>query len=101
MNHAQMRNLWAGLRRKDTSPFLELDAAGNPRQVVRRLYQKVLAQAIELGSPRQKGQTPSTYLNVLSVLCPEERWALETLTSVYLSARYGAASLTDEQMQVA
>jgi hypothetical protein len=60
-----------------------------------------LANAIRLQVPRKRGETPNAYQNELSYLCPEERTSLETLTRVYVVARYGVEPPTHEQVEAA
>jgi hypothetical protein len=98
----QLFDLFDSLRRKRPPPlFLEPGLAGDPRRVVRELYQRVLAQAIELDLPRRRGQTPNAYQHTLNRICSEERSSLETLTLVYMVARYGVVPPTHEQVLAA
>ena len=99
---SQIQGLFDGFRRARPTPlFLEPGPPGDPRRIVRELYQKVLAQAIELKLPRKKGQTPSAYQHTLLYLCREEQSSLETLTRAYVIARYGVSPPTREQVQAA
>jgi hypothetical protein len=97
---SQLRNLFRRRRKAQRPPlFLVLDLPDDPRQIVRRFYQAVLARAMDLGAPRPKGQTPDTYLRTLLRLCPGERESLETLTLVYEIARYGSVLPTRDQLR--
>ncbi|MBL7199838.1 MAG: DUF4129 domain-containing protein [Anaerolineae bacterium] len=99
---SQALDLLNSLRRKKPPPmFLEAGLFDDPRRTVREIYQRVLAKAIDLGSPRQTQQTPLTYQTTLQDLCPEARSSLEILTSVYVIARYGAEPPTQEQVRAA
>jgi hypothetical protein len=85
----QLKALLEGLRRRPKLPFFDdLAPAGDPRKVVRELYQQVLAQAIKLDAPRDKNQTPATYRPTLAELCPEETASVSELTEIYAIARY-------------
>jgi len=85
----QLRDL---LRRRPSggpSPlFLELPQPNEPRQVIRLLYQRLLARARDLGCARPPGLTPTGYQRLLLGLIPGQRAALNTLTATYLLARY-------------
>jgi hypothetical protein len=99
---SQIGGILDGLRRRGPPPlFLEPGDPGDPRRVVRELYQQLLARAIDLGSPRRRGQTPAAYQSTLLQFCPEERASLETLTRVYVVARYGTLPPTGDQVQAA
>jgi hypothetical protein len=97
----QLRAMLDGLRERRTSPFVGLGAPGSARRAIRKVYQKVLSQAISLGAPRERGQTPKAYAHTLSDLVPDAVSALETLTSAYQVARYGASPPTREQARAA
>jgi hypothetical protein len=99
---SQLSDLLSGLRRKQLPPlFLDPGPPDDPRRIVRELYQKVLARAIDLDLPRSKEQTPSAYQRTLARACAEERSSLETLTLIYLIARYGSVPPTHEQVREA
>jgi hypothetical protein len=93
----QLRDVLHSLRERGSSPFVGLGPLGSARRAIRKVYQKVLGRAIALGTPREKGQTPGTYGRTLSDLAPEAQASLETLTSAYETARYGAVPPTREQ----
>ena len=78
-------------------PFLELPDMRDPRQAIRRLYQRLLVVASTSGHPRPPGLTPSAYQGVLESLVPSEKHALRALTSAYLLARYAPQVPTVEQ----
>lgn len=94
----QLRGL---LRRRPKAragpPFLELPDMEDSRQVIRWLYQRLLALASASGYPRPPGLTPSAYQGVLESLVPGEKLALHSLTSAYLLARYAPQVPTVEQ----
>lgn len=98
----QIRNLLDGLRWGRKPPmFDELGPPDDPRRVVRELYQKILAQAIQLQTPRPKGQTPETYGTTLARLSGGEEIDIRVLTEVYDVARYGTEPPTPEQVEAA
>jgi uncharacterized protein DUF4129 len=98
----QLQGLLDGLRRRRReSLFDTLGPAGDPRRRIREMYQQVLAQAIHVGTPREKGQTPQKYGTTLSGLCPEEESSIHTLTQAYVAARYGTEPPTESQAQAA
>lgn len=98
----QLRGLWNALRRRRRqSIFVDLGPVGDPRRLVREMYQRVLALAMDRDRPRQKQQTPETYSPTLASLCPEEQASVEELTRVYAVARYGTAPPTDAEVQTA
>jgi hypothetical protein len=103
---SQLSGLLDGLRRQRPPPlFVELDADQDARRLVRALYQRVLARAIQLDLPRRRWYTPARYQRALYYLwssdLPEVRQALETLTAVYEVARYGTEPPTREQVMAA
>lgn len=103
---SQLSGLLSGLRGRRAPPlFVELDATPDPRRLVRGLYQKILARAIELDVPRKYDQTPAQYQpSLLYLFAPESekvRQAVETLTAVYEVARYGAEPPTADQVRAA
>jgi hypothetical protein len=99
---SQLRALFNGLRRRGApSPFVEPGALGDPRRVIRELYQGLLARGVELDVPRTRGQTPHTYQGTLLHLCQDEWGDLETLTRAYEAARYGTRPPTQEQVHAA
>jgi len=73
---------------KPVSPFLKLSQPEEPRQAIRLLYQQLLARARDLGYARPPGLTPRGYQNVLLGLLPDQQTALNTLTTLYILARY-------------
>jgi hypothetical protein len=103
---SQLDGLLNGLRGRRVPPlFVELDPGQDTRRLVRMLYQKVLARAVELDTPRRLEQTPGRYQRTLIYLCSSEseqvRHAVETLTGVYEVARYGVDPPTAEQLRAA
>jgi hypothetical protein len=97
----QLRDMLDGLRERRASPFVGLGSPGSARRAIRKAYQKVLGQAISLGMPREKGQTPKAYAHTLSDLVPNAGSSLETLTSAYQVARYGASPPARQQAREA
>ena len=97
----QLADLLNSMRRSKVSPFLDLGPAGDPRRVVRELYQSVLAKAQQLDVPRRRGQTPRAYRRSLLYLCPEQRESLNTLTRAYVVARYGILPPSADQVRAA
>jgi hypothetical protein len=97
----QLRDVLRGLRERSGSPFVGLGSPGSTRQAIRKVYQKVLGQAAALGAPREGAQTPRAYGRTLSDLAPDAGTSLETVTSAYEIARYGASSPTREQAKAA
>lgn len=95
----QLRDL---LRRRPSieSPllFLELPQPEEPRQVIRLLYQRLLARARDLGYARPPGLTPTGYQRLLLGLIPGQRAALATLTAMYLLARYAPEAPGPEEV---
>jgi hypothetical protein len=89
----QLRDLLRRRRQADTAAGEYLDLSGpadDPRLMVRRAYQGLLAWARAKALPRRRaGQTPTTYARVLDSHLPNCAADLETLTRVYGRARYG------------
>jgi hypothetical protein len=103
---SQLDGLLRGLRGRRAPPlFVDLGPDQDTRRIVRELYQKVLARAVELDTPRKRGQTPGRYQRSLLYLCSTEseqvRNAVETLTGVYEVARYGVEPPNADQVQAA
>jgi hypothetical protein len=103
---SQLDGLLNGLRRRRAPPlFVDLGPDQDTRRVVRELYQRVLARAVELDTPRRRGQTPTGYQRSLIYLCSSEseqvRKAVETLTGAYEVARYGVEPPTTAQVEAA
>ncbi len=91
---AQLKSLLPR-RRTKTSPdaaFLALSGASDdPRLIVRRAYQAMLAWASGLSLPaRRAGETPTAYSEILRQALPEGAPAFEILTGAYVQARYAA-----------
>ncbi len=94
----QIKGLFDGLRRRRASIFADLGESDDPRVAIREMYQRLLAHAIERKQPRSKQQTPYTYRPSLSGLHPGRSTAIETLTRLYVLARYGRRPPTQEQV---
>lgn len=92
----QLAQLWQGwlrrLRRRSArmlGPFLPLEGEASGRQVIRAIYQALLAAAQARGHPRPRQRTPSEYRHDLASTWPEAGPALDILTDGYMQARYG------------
>jgi hypothetical protein len=98
----QLRGLFArrGVRSEPQSPYLAL-AGDDPRTVVRRAYQSLLEWAALMVGGRQPGQTPARYADRLIAAAPSQRHPIETLTAIYLRARYSAVAPTTEEARQA
>jgi hypothetical protein len=88
----QLRNL---LRRRPKTgaagpPYFDLDGPrDDPRLMVRRAYQAMLAWTLSRSLPRRRaGQTPVAYAKALAVLLPTASAPLDTLAQIYAQARY-------------
>jgi hypothetical protein len=88
-------------RRRQSTPFVELEPPLDPRQVVREMYQRILEQAMDLHSPRLKPQTPSNYGTTLIRLCSQATADIQVLTHIYTIARYGATPPTPDEVKTA
>jgi hypothetical protein len=101
----QLRNLWR--RRKPASPpgaaYLDLSGpSDDPRLMVRRTYQALLAWGRANDLPRRRaGQTPATYAQVLGEHLPGGKAALEQLARLYAQARYGGPPPTRAEADTA
>lgn len=96
----QLRDLFSRRREEEPSPFLALTGE-DPRQAIRRLYQRLLSRMSALGRARSPALTPRAYAHSLSDLLPSESQALETLTEAYLVARYADVAPTQQDVQEA
>ncbi|MGA2821326.1 MAG: DUF4129 domain-containing protein [Anaerolineales bacterium] len=70
-------------------PFVELPADEDARTRIRRAYQGLLSWAAERGRPRQAGETPLRYRQILAKEFPHQRRGITDLTDLYAPARYG------------
>jgi hypothetical protein len=94
----QLKNWLARWRRRPPAaplPYLPL-TGDDPRVIVRRLYQALLAWAAARGQAREPHQTPAMYADVLTTLSPQSPAAIETLTEVYVRARYANEPLSPD-----
>jgi hypothetical protein len=102
---AQLRALLRqrrGVRSAD-SPYLDLNGPpDDPRLIIRRAYQALLAWTRAFGLPRRHaGQTPAAYARTLSEYFPERASAVERLTSLYARARYAGQPPTLAEARLA
>lgn len=102
----QLAQLWQGwlrrLRRgsaRRLSPFLSLEGEASGRQVVRAIYQALLAAAQARGHPRPRQRTPSEYQHDLASTWPEAGPALDIVTDGYVQARYGEDPPPESQVE--
>ena len=90
---AQLKGLFARRRDANTPPlpyFLSLyGPPDDPRLVIRRAYQDMLAWAQSRQFPRAPKQTPLTYAEFLKSNIPQARAPITILTDTYTRARYG------------
>jgi hypothetical protein len=85
---SQLQDLLGRMRRQARiTPFEPLEGE-DPRQAIRRLYQRLLAHMTALGRQREPKLTPRAYARSLADLFPREHRALGVLTDAYLVARY-------------
>jgi hypothetical protein len=84
-------------------PFLPLAGPrDDPRLMVRRAYQAMLAWALSLSLPaRRAGQTPQAYAETIAQSLPQGRPDLDVLTRAYLAARYAAEGPSLEEARSA
>ena len=102
----QLAQLWQGwlkrLRRgsaKAFGPFLSLEGEASGRQVIRAIYQMLLATAQARGHPRPRQRTPLEYRQELASTWPQAGPALDTLTEEYVRARYGEVPPETSQVE--
>jgi hypothetical protein len=98
----QLRSLFARHRTPSESqtPYLSL-AGDDPRTMVRRAYQSLLEWAAPIVGERQPDQTPARYADRLIDAAPGLRQPIETLTNLYLRARYSATAVTTAEARQA
>jgi hypothetical protein len=83
-------------------PYLALSGPrGDPRLIVRRAYQTMLAWAQTVTLPRAPAQTPLQFAERLTRAAPEGREAIASLTAMYLRARYAADPPSLEEAHIA
>jgi hypothetical protein len=87
----------------EPAPFLALAGPrDDPRLMVRRAYQAMLAWALSLSLPaRRAGQTPQAYAEIIAQSLPQGRPDLDVLTLAYLAARYAAEGPSLEEARSA
>jgi len=80
---------------------LKRQKAAEPREItsIRQLYQQLLRWAAKDGLPRPAFQTAYEYLDVLQAKLPAYRDALQYVTRKYVSARYGHATPSVEELE--
>ena len=99
----QLKHLLNRLRRKQesiTGRYLSL-SGDDACQAVRRVYQDFLEMARLRGQSRAPHQTPNQYAQHLAAQSESQRDSLNTLTDLYMHARYDAAPLTSTEAQAA
>lgn len=95
----QLSRFWPqGLNRSSDHSFLALSGEADSRQVIRKLYQELLAATRERDLARLRHQTPTEYEHRLGSALPGSQEALETVTASYVQARYGSKVPTQEQV---
>lgn len=65
---------------------------------VRYIYRQLLLWAKKRGYPRAAFQTPYEYLHILEGFFPAIRGDLQYITEVYVGARYGRSSVSEEEL---
>lgn len=100
---AQLRRLFQRRPPKPAPPppYLLLELAEDPRLVVRRAYQTLLAWANARFRPRTPGQTPTHYAELLGRAYPEWQARIAQLTALYHLARYSPTPPSAAQAQIA
>lgn len=100
---SQLKSLFARQTNSQTPTlpyFLALSGPpDDPRLVVRRAYQSMLAWATERQLPRAPRQTPAAYAETLNHAVPPAAEAVARLTAAYLRARYGEYVTEEEARQ--
>jgi len=81
--------------------LLKKQKAVEPKEItsIRQLYQQLLRWAAKAGLPRPVFQTAYEYLDVLQAKMPAHRDALRYVTGKYVSARYGHATPSVEELE--
>jgi hypothetical protein len=83
-------------------PYLALAGSDDdPRLIIRRAYQAMLAWARTVTQGRAAGQTPASYGEALARTLPQGRAAIATLTIAYERARYSAEPPSLEEARTA
>ncbi len=73
-------------------------AAAPEINTVRQIYRQLLRWAAAGGYPRHLSQTPHEYRYALAGVLPEARADLDLITRQYISARYGLAPPTENEL---
>ena len=76
--------------------FIRLGAL-QPREKVRYFYLSTVRRAADKGVTRQTSQTPREFVKNLEAAWPEAELDVEALTDAFLSARYDAAEISQEE----
>ena len=100
---SQIKQLFRRLRptrQPERGLYLAL-SGDDARRVVRQAYQDFLEWARVRVRPRVPHQTPDQYAARLIKLSPAQQEPLETLTALYLRARYADAEMTPAEAQAA
>src|SRR5574341_1535610 len=83
-------------------PYLPLTGpSADPRLIIRRAYQAMLAWAQTIILPRAPSQTPIQFAERLARAVPEGEDAIKSLTAAYLRARYAAEAPSLEEARSA
>ncbi len=88
----QFKNLFSRWRPAPpaTAPPYVLLNGDDPRLIIRRAYQRLLAWGTASGHPRQPAQTPEQYARSLASAVGRAQAAIAALTALYTPARYAA-----------
>ena len=71
----------------------------SPRELVRYFYLSAARRAADAGQPRRSGQTPYEYQRSLQDRFPELEPDLTGLTDAFLTARYSAQPMEEDDAQ--
>ena len=94
---------WLAQRRGSSTarpPYLPVPGE-DPRSVIRRAYQALLMWAVDWAGKRAPSQTPTRYAEWLDHQSPAHQEPIDTLTALYLRARYADGALTSDEAQAA
>jgi hypothetical protein len=83
-------------RRRWPWRFIRLGAL-QPREKMRYFYLSTVRRAADKGVIRQTSQTPREFVKNLEAAWPEAELDVEALTEAFVSARYDAADISQEE----